>query len=274
MVSTAQREELKKFLRAKRESAKAPSAGPRAQGRRRTPGLRREEVAVLAGVSATWYTWLEQGRDIRCSRALLARLSKALRLSRSDTDYLFQLAGHGAPIRKPRPGTIEPGVQSVLNGFTAGPALMFGPRFDVLAFNPLANAVFRIDSHTGPLAHNHLWRGFMDDARRKIYVDWADLMGQAVALLRTNYASRIGDPAFESLIATLRTESREFAGMWEKQQTIRLKGTNVRLVVPELGPLSFLSTRFEMAALEDHLAFFLCPVDEKTRIAMSIAANS
>src|SRR6185295_17520333 len=135
---------------------------------------------TLAGVSITWYTWLEQGRDIRCSGELLLRLSRALRLSASDLDYLFRLAGHPPPLRSQRPRLLDPWFQSVLDGFTIGPALVLGPRLDVLLFNVVADALFHFDAHTGPLARNQLWRGFLDEERRRLYVDWHEVMTRGV----------------------------------------------------------------------------------------------
>jgi transcriptional regulator with XRE-family HTH domain len=269
MSQSVQREELAKFLRTKRAGLSTDAVGLRPTARRRTPGLRREEVAELAGVSITWYTWLEQGRDIHCSMALVARLGKALRLSKSDSDYLFRLAGYSPPTRHTKSDVIAPDIQTVFDGFLTGPALLINPRFDVLAFNKHADAVFHFDEYNGPFQRNHLWRGFMDEERRKIYVDWEDLMARAVAVLRANYATRIGDGAFETLIATLQEQSKDFARLWEERRTLPLDSIRIRFNVRGLGKLNFISTRFTVPTLSDHVAFFLSPVDEATRRAMA-----
>jgi hypothetical protein len=167
MAQDVQREELAKFLRTRREALSPADVGLRYTARRRTPGLRREDVADLAGVSVTWYTWLEQGRDIHCSMALATRLGKALRLSRTDREYLFRLAGHSPP-PSTRNAAIEPSIQAVFDGFTAGPALLISPRLDVLAFNQYADRVFGLAGRTGSFDGNHLYRGFMDPERRKL----------------------------------------------------------------------------------------------------------
>jgi transcriptional regulator with XRE-family HTH domain len=268
MNQSGQRDELAKFLRTKREALSVTAAGLRKTARRRTPGLRREEVADLAGVSVTWYTWLEQGRDIQCSTALLTRLAKALRLSRTDSDYLFRLAGHSPPARPARSEGIEPEIQAVLDGYTAGPALLTGPRLDVLAFNNLADAVFRFDDFPGPFQRNHLWRAFMDPQRRHFYVDWELMMSRAVAALRAHYAMRIGNEDFETMIAALREHSPDFARMWEERRTMPLDSIQVRLATQDFGALTFISTRFTVSILADHVAFFLSPADDATTRAM------
>jgi transcriptional regulator with XRE-family HTH domain len=268
MTQSGQREELAKFLRTRRETLSIAAAGLRPTARRRTPGLRREEVADLAGVSVTWYTWLEQGRDIQCSVALLARLATALRLTRTDSDYLFRLAGHSPPSRPAQVPTVEPAIQAVFDGFTAGPALLLGPRLDVLAFNHRADRVFLFDDYNGPFQGNHLWRGFMDPQRRRLYIDWELMMARAVAVLRASYATRIGDEAFETLIASLREHSEEFARMWEERRTLPLDSIRIRMATRDLGELTFVSTRLTLPALSEHVAFFLSPDDDNTARAM------
>jgi transcriptional regulator with XRE-family HTH domain len=269
MLGDAQRTELARFLRTKRAALSPAAVGARSANRRRTPGLRREEVADRAGVSITWYTWLEQGRDIHCSISLVARLAKALRLSRTDTDYLFRLAGHSPPPDPTSIRIVEPAIHSVFEGFTAGPALLMSPRLDILAFNPLADAVFRFGSYSGPFAENHLWRGFMHEERRKLYVDWEDLMFRGVALLRAHYATRIGDQSFETLIQALLQESPDFSRMWEERRTVPLDSITLRLESPDLGKLTFTSTRFSVPTLADHVAFFLSPADEASKQALA-----
>jgi transcriptional regulator with XRE-family HTH domain len=268
MNQNRQRDELAKFLRTKREALSVTAAGLRGTARRRTPGLRREEVADLAGVSVTWYTWLEQGRDIQCSTALLARLAKALRLSRTDSDYLYRLAGHSPPARATASDALEPEIQTVLDGFTAGPALLTGPRLDVLAFNSLADAVFRFDDFPGPFQRNHVWRAFMDPERRHFYVDWEIMMSRAVAVVRAHYATRIGNEDFETMITALREQSPDFARLWEERRTLPLDSIHIRLATRDLGALTFISTRFTVSILADHVTFFLSPADDATTRAM------
>jgi transcriptional regulator with XRE-family HTH domain len=263
-----QRTELSSFLRARRAAVSALAAGLRETGRRRTPGLRREEVAALAGVSITWYTWLEQGRDIKCSPDVLMKLSKALKLSETDTAYLFRLSGYPAPMQRLKTHGLDPGIQLVFDGFT-GPAFAMNPRLDVVAFNALADAVFDFDGYPGPFGRNHIWRGFMDSDRRKMYVDWSDVMSKGVGGLRAHYATRTGDEDFELLIASLLGGSEDFKRMWGEQHTHPLESLQVGLVHPRMGSLTFLSFRLLLPTVPDHIALFLPPADAQTANAIS-----
>lgn len=266
-AGTSRPNELKKFLRARR--AELPiDAAPNVSGRRRIPGLRREEVAALAGVSVTWYTWLEQGRDIHCSIDLLNRLARALRLSETDIDYLFRLAGYPAPMNR-ESTEMDSRVQFVLDAF-AGPAFILNPRLDVIAFNALGDLVFDFLGHSGEFGTNHLWRGFMDPARKALYADWPRLMANAVAFLRGSYATRIGDQEFERLITTLVSSSPDFDRMWEQHRTFPLSSVEVSLRHLRLGPLEFISSRFGLPTLNDHIAFFLACANRPTSKALKV----
>src|SRR5215467_4133869 len=158
----AQRIELREFLQARRAALKPENLGFQGIGRRRAPGLRREEVASIAGVGLTWYTWLEQGRDIRVSEDMLQRLALALNLSPHDTAYLFSLAGRRPPEVRALSIKIDSSIQLALDGFKAGPGFVLNARMDTVAFNRLAEAIYRFDNFDGPLARNNVWRLFMD----------------------------------------------------------------------------------------------------------------
>ena len=267
-AGTSRPNELKKFLRARREalSDDAPVGG---LGRRRTPGLRREEVAALAGVSVTWYTWLEQGRDIHCSIDLLNRLARALRLSETDVDYLFRLAGYPAPMNR-ESTEMDSRIQFVLDAF-GGPAFILNPRLDVIAFNALGDLVFDFLGPSGELGTNHLWRGFMDPSRKRLYADWPGMMSNAVAFLRGSYATRIGDEQFERLISVMLEASPEFARMWNEHRTFPLGSIEVALRHPRLGPLEFISCRLSLPMLSEHIVFLLAAADAATTRALKRA---
>src|SRR5271166_4946470 len=161
-IMNTSRDELAKFLRARRAALQPEMFGFSSGKRRRTPGLRREEVASLALVGVTWYTWLEQGRDIRVSAGVLDRTAKALRLSPSDTTYLFVLAGYVRPETDASTSQVDARLQQIIDGFTAGPAMISNGRFDCVAFNHLADIIYQWDAYKGPFARNFLWRSFMD----------------------------------------------------------------------------------------------------------------
>src|SRR6059058_1643910 len=137
------REELADFLRRRRANIRPADVGLPAGGRRRTPGLRREEVAQLAGVGATWYTWLEQGRDVRASFEVLEAISRALRLTPAERTHLIRLGrGEEAPPGKPPAERVSPTLRRLIENLGPSPAFVLGRRWDYLAWNRAACAVF------------------------------------------------------------------------------------------------------------------------------------
>lgn len=144
------RRDLGEFLRAKRAALKASDFGVPTSGRRRAPGLRREELAQIAGIGITWYTWLEQGRDIQVSVDLLQRLTRALRLSPHDVAYLFSLASQPlTTLPKEGPELVE-SLQTVLDGYTFGPAFAADLVGNTLAFNLIGDFVYHFSGYNGP----------------------------------------------------------------------------------------------------------------------------
>ena len=267
-----QRQELRQFLQARRAALKPEDVGLRTTGRRRATGLRREEVAAMAGVGLTWYTWLEQGRDIRVSEEMLERVARSLRLSPNDTAYLFLLAGRRPPDHRPPTVKLDPALQSVLEGFTAGPAFLINARVDTLLSNRLADQIYRLNEEEGPFARNMVWRLFMDPLRRQLYADWKEFAVFGVGVLRGNYASRIGDPEFENLIRELRSNSAEFARIWRESSqrgTSSLAPSEVRFRIPGKEILRFASVRLTLPTYPDHLIVFLPALDKATSAAIS-----
>jgi transcriptional regulator with XRE-family HTH domain len=255
------RQEIRRFLMTKRAAISPEAAGFPSGTRRRTPGLRREEIASLAGIGATWYTWFEQGRDIQVSSQALKRISQALRLTSSDTAYLFSLCG--LPLDEQARNTSEPatGVRAVLDGFLAGPALMLNACFDVLAFNRLADLVFDFDGCSGPFARNHVWRFFMDPRRHKLYVERERMAEISASTLRLLSGRMIGDPYVESLIHELRQGSPEFRRLWDAQRTMPLDPVSIAIQLPKLGRATFTSVRFHPVNAPDQLLVLLPPAD-------------
>jgi transcriptional regulator with XRE-family HTH domain len=267
-VSDEQRRaELKRFLRARRAALQAETLGLRVSSRRRTPGLRREEVASIADVGVTWYTWLEQGRDIRVSREALERIAHALRLSPSDAEYLFALAAVDRLNAAGDLPEIDPRVELVIDNIDRCPAFVATPRFDVIAFNTLADRVYDFDGYEGRFRRNHIWRGYMDPRRRHLYALWEQAMSLGVGMLRANYASRVGDPSFEELLRTLRESSPEFIRVWETHHTAPLEPVPIRLASPGLGVLNVHSMRFSLPDRPGYVLFILPPADERTAAA-------
>jgi transcriptional regulator with XRE-family HTH domain len=264
------RAEIRQFLMARRAAITPESAGLPSGMRRRTPGLRREELAVLAGIGVTWYTWFEQGRDIRVSAAALKRVATALRLGPSDSEYLFLLCGiPRLEVANEHAGQLDDCVLNVLDAIQDAPAFVMHPRGHILAYNPLADSVFEFEAYDGPFADNHHWRFFMDPKRRARYLDWQDFAKHYVAWIRLAQGKMPGDAYFGLLIQELYAGSDVFRGLWDAQVTGQLESTiSVGFKLPRFGAVHFNSVRFILAGSQP-LLLVLTAADEKTTRAMT-----
>jgi transcriptional regulator with XRE-family HTH domain len=270
MDDVARRAELKAFLRAKRAALHPVRVAP--GSRRRAPGLRREEVACAAGVGITWYTWLEQGREINVSRDLVQRLARALQLTPPDEAYFSKLAGVSSldALCEP-PDAIDDYVQVVIEGIDRSPAFVIDPLTDVVAFNRLAGAIYSFDACRLPFGRNHGWRLFCDPDRRRLYANsWDSVATAAVGIMRSNYASRIGDPRFEELLLALRESGEEFNRRWNGHYTSRLSELlRATLSHEKLGRLTMHSRRLSLPERPGYVVFVLPPADEETEATFS-----
>lgn len=275
MELTRQRSELKAFLRARR-AALAPEAAGLPRGRRLTPGLRREEVATLAAVGVTWYTWLEQGRAINVSAAALGRIARALALDATDEAYLFALAG--VPRAEPSAAqpVLPPAMQGMLELYRA-PAFVIDPVFDVLAWNRLGQRLYDFGDFGGPLAHNHLWNAFMNPARRRLYAPCFEPgMLNLLGIFRVNHAAHPDDPRFARLIDALSHASPEFVELWQRQQVAPLSTWTAHFFHPDFGDVRAHSVRLPLrdGRADGATAFFFVPQDAATAASFArIAAE-
>jgi transcriptional regulator with XRE-family HTH domain len=269
--ASCRRRELGEFLQARRAALKPADLGLKAVGRRRAPGLRREEIASLAGIGVTWYTWLEQGRDIRVSIDMLQRLSRSMRLSPHDAAYLFALAGHRGPETSEYSDSLEDAFQVAVNGFNAGPALVYDSLGKVLAFNFRADYLYRFDDYKGPWSRNLVWRLFMDSTRKQLYVDWEDFAIYTTGLLRALYAEQSTNSELHKFLDELCRASADFDRFWKSS---RRKGTSsfgpspLRFRVPTLGILTFVYLRLPIATHPGWWLVLGTPADERTASAM------
>jgi transcriptional regulator with XRE-family HTH domain len=209
------RQELSNFLRTRRAKVSPADVGLAANSRRRTPGLRREEVAQLAGVSATWYTWLEQRRPIRASAGVLDSLARVLRLDPIERTQLFQLASR-QPAFQPisRKEKVSPLIRRLVEQEETYSVLIMGRRWDVLAWNRVARAFF-LDFDTLPAAErNMVWLVFTSRAMRSLFEDWPSRARDVLARFRADYGRQAGDPQFAHLVERLKSVSPEFAEWW------------------------------------------------------------
>jgi transcriptional regulator with XRE-family HTH domain len=204
--------------------------------RRRTPGLRREDVAALAGVSVTWYTWLEQGRDILVSADVLERISTTLRMSPDEREYLFALVQHrAAPPTPTRTETVSPAMKRMIDAL-AVPAIVLTARWDVIAWNSLTKVIR--DYGAVPLERRNLLRILL--VEDEVYRNDPDLYEatarRILAKFRVDYSQAPGDPAFEELIADLSAACPIFDRLWGLAEVV---GTHEAIVTHPRAGLTF-----------------------------------
>src|ERR1700686_1986795 len=208
--------ELREFLRSRRARVTPAAAGlPFRPGGRRVPGLRREEVAQLAGVSVDYYVRLERGRTANVSESVLDAVARALQLNELERAHLFTLAKPGRARPRALPAQqVRPGLQLVVDSITDLPALVLGRRLDVLASNRLARALYTDFDALPPQFRNMAWLIFLDDGVRSVCKDWPAAAQGIVANLRL-YAGRYPhDPALAELVGELSVRDRDFRRWW------------------------------------------------------------
>jgi transcriptional regulator with XRE-family HTH domain len=265
------RAELAQFLRARRERLSPRDVGLPPGPRRRTPGLRREELALLAGVGITWYTWLEQGRPINASVQVLDAVAQTLRLDRAEREHLYRLA-EATPVRSfADAAVVPPALLDILGSVSPCPAVLVNGRFDVLESNHGHQAVFR-DWHAMPCIHrNLLWCGITEPSARAQFVNYDEEIPYLVARLRANYAAHIGDPEWEEDIRRLAELSPEFAELWARHEVAE---SQLRLRIfrhRDAGELRFTVSELEISALPGTRLIVYTPQDDRTRGRLAAA---
>jgi transcriptional regulator with XRE-family HTH domain len=242
MLSEERRREIADFLKTRRMRRQPEELGLPRGRRRRTPGLRREEVAAAAGVSAEWYTWLEQARDVRPSAQVLTRIGAALRLEPNETRHLLTLGGYAVPASGsdlPRSVSVSLRLQRLIDQMDFGPAWVFGERWDIVAWNRAASVIHGDLAGLQGIERNALYQLFLGDRMRSMLVDWDTHGRMCVAKLRSAYASRVDDPWFNELVTLLRTRSEQFE-VWWNQNDIETSQEGVKHYEhPEAGRLVF-----------------------------------
>jgi transcriptional regulator with XRE-family HTH domain len=246
------RSEIREFLTSRRAKITPDQAGLTAYGPRRVPGLRREEVAVLAGVSVPYYTRLERGDLSGVSEGVLDALARALKLDDAERAHLFDLARAAGPMAKRRrrsaPKQIRPSVQRFLDAITGAPALVQNSRLDILAANQLARALYSELFADPARPHNHARFNFLNPRARDLYPDWERGADDAVALLRAEAGRDPYDRDLTDLIGELSTRSEEFRARWA-DHNVRLHQTGAkRFHHPVVGELTLTFEMMELAA--------------------------
>jgi hypothetical protein len=259
------RQELAAFLRSRRERITPEQVGLPNTGRRRTPGLRREEVAQLAAVGVTWYTWLEQGRDIQVSGQVLEAVSRALLLDPNERTHLYILAGAGDPSPSRDCPTVTPAVQTVLDQLLPLPACVLNSRYDVLAYNETYNRMLGDLGRLPFEERNLLWLMFTDQAFQARWVDPAAARTIVVARFRSAMADHVADPAWKALLARLRQASPDFEEAWQRHEVAPAENGSKLFQHPEVGVLRLDFTNMWLGVRHGSRLVVYTPEDDETR---------
>ncbi|MEW2545180.1 helix-turn-helix transcriptional regulator [Streptomyces sp. NPDC047002] len=259
------RRELAEFLRSRRERISPEQVGLARGSRRRTPGLRREEVAHLSSVGVTWYTWLEQARDIKVSAQVLDALARALLLDPVERAHLFSLAGGVDPDPTTPCPQVTPALRSMLEQLEPFPAAVQNSRYDLLAYNSTYGVLMRDLDALPPEDRNCLWLAFTDDAWRAALVDRANAQRAMAARFRASMAEHLGDPAWKALLARLRCASEEFRAAWDRHEVDTNTGYRKSFDNAVVGRLELEQTPLWLGPKAGPVLLGYMPVDEETR---------
>jgi transcriptional regulator with XRE-family HTH domain len=258
----ARREELSRFLKCARGRIAPADVGLPPTGRRRAQGLRREEVASLTGMSVSWYTWFEQGRDVQLSAQMLEKLSKTLKLSTDEREFLFALAqGRPPPIAEAPEHQVSPDVQHLLDYLNV-PALMMLPDWTIIGWNRLHSSILR-DWSKVPAGERNLFKNLLLDPRYRAHEEmFRKEIRRCVARFKWDY-SRAADPApFETIIDELNEKSELFRDYWP-EPTVRSCYDSVNAIFQDgVGWIAFRQTSFTLEQSPAQRLVLFAPLDE------------
>lgn len=249
MNSEQQRyKELGDFLKTRRVKILPSQVGILSSQRRRTPGLRREEVAQLAGISLTWYTWLEQGRPIQVTTSVVESLSRVLQLDREECHHFYRLANQPLPADIPKSReTVSPALQHMLDHLRYCPALITDQRWNVIAWNKASCTIFGDFDSMSDRERNIVWAMFTDSKYKELFVDWDRHAKGMVGRFRSTSGKYIEDYWFNQFIDELKTRSPEF-NLWWPLHEIKNNGELYKqLNHPQVGQLDFEINNFDLA---------------------------
>ena len=273
MTSAAQRAQLSEFLKSCRARLQPTALGLPNAARRRTPGLRREDVAALAGLSATWYTWLEQGRDVRASDRILESLSRTLRMSPDERDYLFLLAQNRSPPLGR--GVVEETSAAVLRTLEAlsVPALVVTLRWDIVHWNRMYAAVIR-GYEDIPIGERNLVRLLLTHPEYQTgQVQYEAMAARIVSKLKMDYGQAGGDADFDGLIGELRGISPRFRELWDRPE-ISARSEGAHLVHhPQLGEIALEHTSYQLEGSRTLRALIYAPENRQSAEKIAVIAR-
>jgi transcriptional regulator with XRE-family HTH domain len=249
MADVVQRDELATFLRARREATDPASVGFQPGPRRRTPGLRREELAQLAGVSVTWYTWLEQARDISVSRQVINSLARVLRLSETEREHVFTLAGLALPAVAPHPWKVDPLLARLVHELHPKPAYVMNPWWDLLVYNNAYASLLGGLDQRPQAERNILWITFTESRGTGLFADWMAEARSLVGQLRAHLAQYPEDPRGAELRESLWHTDTTFRQLWEEHSVSGFESARKSLRHPDFGPMQL--DYVKLAAADD-----------------------
>jgi transcriptional regulator with XRE-family HTH domain len=240
MDETERRQALASFLRTRRARLGPADVGLPAGRRRRTTGLRREEVAELASIGVSWYTLLEQGQDVHPSEEVLASLAQALQLTAAERRHLFFLARpERTPFDDPDEALVTAALHHLLAALDPHPAFVLGRSWDVLSWNRAADVVFHFQEPCPPHSRNAVWRFFMMSHELWQNSDWETQAESMVAYLRADYIRSPGNAALEVVVEDLQRVSSQFRLWWERQDVHGVPNGKRSMHHSILGSLEF-----------------------------------
>jgi hypothetical protein len=248
-------QELADFLKTRRSKIMPSQVGLISTGRRRTQGLRREEVAQLAGVGLTWYTWLEQGRAIHVSSSVIESLSRVLLLDRNERKHLYLLANLPLPTDIPEyQGVVSPSLQHVLDCLTFCPSLITDQRWNVIAWNREAGLLFGDFAKMNARERNIVWTMFTDAKYKQLFPDWNLYAKRVLGAFRASCGQYVEDSWLVQFVEDLKMQSSEFHTWWSLHEIENSSEKYKKLNHPTVGTLEFEVSNFDVS---DHLGLKL-----------------
>ncbi|MFI9718315.1 helix-turn-helix transcriptional regulator [Streptomyces sp. NPDC052396] len=265
------RPELAAFLRSRRARVTPADVGMPEGLRRRTPGLRREEVAQLSGVGVTWYTWLEQGRPINASVQVLDAIARTLRLDQAEREHLYHLAEVPyAPERVADAECVGPEVRGIVDGLHPLPAVVYNARYDLLSANAAYRAMFPFVHYAPEGKCNVLWQLFTMPVCCNPFIDRDAEMPLLVAAFRGAYGRHVGEPAWETFIERLSAASEDFRRLWAAGDVLP-PGHRIKHVHHvSVGELRLTSTSLAVGGVPETRIVVYTPNDEESRARIEL----
>lgn len=265
------RQELAAFLRSRRERLRPDEVGLLSGRRRRTPGLRREEVAQLAAVGVTWYTWLEQGRPINASPEVLEAIAGALRLDASEREHLYRLADVSVPQDDSGSDRLDAQVQVILDGLLPLPASVINGRYDMLAWNSAYEALFPGIVNAPAGERNTIWQLFT--VKSCALIDREQELPRMVATLRSAFGRHIDEPAWTEFIRRLSAASPHFAELWARHDVAEPVNRVKRFRADDGRVMSVYATLFAVTGTPEARMIVYTPIDAESSRLLGLRSD-